>query len=287
MIRSAAGMPCTVAHVEGHQPAADVRIGGPVRFKAKVPVNEQIPVINKEHVNGWKFNTALHQVPVFLDDVSIQAKHEWLHNGDGNAAASSYILENKKHHHCDHGDKNAARMTGGWILQKEATGAFWSCGLKIDDGARVRRHARASAPSGSGPSLPSTGRRARSARRAGSAPARSRSRSARRDPSSSGWISSANLSADCRAAAPPFRPAAARSLAVVEVRRLGTRVAELDAARLRRRKRRLGALTDRLALLFGDQRHDADRHAVRVRHVDRNEVDARHRAGSAGTPDRG
>jgi hypothetical protein len=50
--------------------------------------------------------------------------------------------------------------------------------------------------------------------------------------------------------------------------------ARLDAASLRGRKCSLSALADCFAFLFGDQRHDPDREPVRVRHVDRDELNA-------------
>ena len=52
------------------------------------------------------------------------------------------------------------------------------------------------------------------------------------------------------------------------------RVAEPDAARLGRLQRRLGALADHAALGLRHQRHDADHHLVRLRHVGGDELDA-------------
>src|SRR4051794_11085436 len=72
-----------------------------------------------------------------------------------------------------------------------------------------------------------------------------------------------------RRAAP--QPSRRRSRTIMEARRVR---AGIETSRSRRSERRLSALADRLALLLGDERHHANRHAVRVRQVDRSEVDA-------------
>ena len=64
-------------------------------------------------------------------------------------------------------------------------------------------------------------------------------------------------------------------------------LAQLRPAGLGGGERGLGALADRLTLLLGDQRHDADREPVGVRHVDGDELDAGLLAGQAGSARRG
>ena len=63
----------------------------------------------------------------------------------------------------------------------------------------------------------------------------------------------------------------AANLRALHWRSLG--LAQLRPSGLGGGERRLGPLADRLTLLLSDQSHDPDREPVRMRHVDRDELD--------------